>query len=170
MNTGINGIRRILAILVVAAAFLVANNAMALIDLGITTGQPSGLANELVRLNQQIDAYNAANNPDLPAAVLAGAVDTQTPTGPTSIDVDITGWTYIKLKWNGNDQFYYVGDETGVLHFDSTIFNKGSGQPEGLSHYALFNPTSVPDAGSSLALLGIGLVSAEVFRRKFAKA
>jgi len=160
-----------LAIVVVSAAFLVANNAMALIDLGITTGQPADLASELVRLNGQIDIYNAAHNPDLPAAVLAGnSGQIDTPTGPTSINLDVTGWTYLKLKWGNKDQFYFVGDETGVLTFDSTVPNPAGKGFKGLSHYVFYNPTSVPDAGSSLAFLGLALVSAEVLRRKFAKA
>jgi VPDSG-CTERM motif len=158
-------LKYIAAITITCASLGFAPRASAIIDLGQTDSSPANLANEVVRLQGQIDIYNAANDPDLPDAVLAGAVQVSNLTG-TSIDVDITGWTYIKLAWDGRDQFYFVGDETGVLTFNSTVFNQ-NGQPQNLSHYALFNPTGVgvPDGGTTVMLLGAALGALGVVRR-----
>jgi hypothetical protein len=159
-------LKYIAAIAITCASLGLAPKASAIIDLGITTGQPADLDSELARLNGQIDIYNAAHDPDLPAATLVGSSgQIDTPSGPTSIDIDITGWTYIKLKWDGMDQFYFVGDETGVLTFDSTVFNPKSGAPLGLSHYVLYNPTGVPDGGTTVMLLGAALGALGMARR-----
>jgi hypothetical protein len=161
-------LKYIAAIAVACASLGLAPQASAIIDLGKTTSHPADLADEVLRLQGQIDLYNATNNPDLPDATLVGAVQVQAPSdGLTSIDIDITGWTYIKLAWDGMDQFYYVGDETGVLTFESTVFNQ-NGQPQALSHYALFNPTGgpgVPDGGTTVMLLGAALGSLGMARR-----
>jgi hypothetical protein len=158
-------LKYIAAIAVTCASLGLAPRASAIINLGQTESNPANLANEVVRLQSRIDIYNAANNPDLPDAVLADAVQVSGLTGLT-IDVDITGWTYIKLAWDGMDQFYYVGDETGVLTFNSTVFND-NGEPQNLSHYALFNPTGggVPDGGTTVMLLGAALGSLGIARR-----
>jgi hypothetical protein len=143
-----------------------------LVDLGITTGQPASLVEELARLNGQIDAYNALNpaggHAPLPDAVLAGAFteDLPDPT-PTSYTIDVTGWDYLVMKWGNKNQHYYIGDLTGDQTFNSTVFNKGSGAGLGLSGYSLFNPgtTSLPDGGASLMLLGASLGALGLVRR-----
>jgi hypothetical protein len=158
-------LKYIAAIAITCASLGLAPRASAIIDLGQTDSSPANLANEVVRLQGQIDLYNAANDPDLPDATLVGAVQVQASSdGLTSIDIDITGWTYIKLAWDGVDQFYFVGDETGVLTFNSTVFNN-QGQPQALSHYALFNPTGVPDGGTTVMLLGAALSALGMARR-----
>jgi hypothetical protein len=146
------------------------------IDLGITIGEPASVEDELVRLQGQIALYNAANDPDLPAAVLAGNSGELFPPSEelTSISLDVTGWQYLKLKWDGKDQFYYIGDDSGNLTFNSTVFNDNS-QPKALSHYVFYNPTDdddphVPDAGSTLALLGFVLAGFGVLRRKITRS
>jgi hypothetical protein len=159
-------LKYIAAIAITCASLGLAPRASAIIDLGQTQSNPANLANEVVRLQGQIDTYNAANNTDLPDAELAGAVQVSNLTG-TSISIDITGWTYIKLAWDGMDQFYYVGDETGVLTFNSTVFNQ-NGEPQNLSHYALFNPFTppgVPDGGTTVMLLGVALSALGMARR-----
>ena len=142
-----------------------------IIDLGQTTGQPADIDSEFARLTGQINLYNTNNDPDLPAAIRAGAVEVDTPTGPTSVDVDVTGFCYIKLKWDGVDQFYFVGDDPGLQHFDSTVFNSGNGNPEGLSHYVLYKceGQTTPDGGATAALLGLGLAGLGGLRAKFGR-
>lgn len=145
-----------------------------IIDLGITAGSPASQTHTLTRLNGQIDIYNAANNPDLPEALAAGSTDTVTPGGGTSIDLDITGWSYLSLKWGNDEQHYYIGDDSGVVTFNSTVFNENSPRRPalGLSGYSLFNPgttTTVPDAGTSVMLLGAGLLGIGALRRRLAK-
>jgi hypothetical protein len=159
-------LKYITAIAVTCAFLGLASQASAIIDLGQTDSSPANLANEVVRLQGQIDIYNGSHDPDLPDAVLAGAVQVSNLTGLT-IDVDITGWTYIKLAWDGRDQFYFVGDETGTLTFNSTVFNQ-NGDPQNLSHYALFNPFTppgVPDGGTTVMLLGAALGALGMARR-----
>jgi hypothetical protein len=161
---------------IVAAAIL--SSALAaqavIIDLGITAGSPASQAHTLSRLNGQINIYNAAFNPDLPAALLAGSTDTVTPGGGTSIALDITGWSYLSLKWGNSEQHYYIGDDSGVVTFNSTVFNENSRRRPalGLSGYSFFNPgttTKVPDAGTSVLLLGAGLLGIGALRRRLAK-
>jgi hypothetical protein len=136
---------------------LIASAGAVPIDLGQTTGSPADLSDALTRLNGQITLYNIANDPDLPTAVLAGGLGPITATG-TSTVLDVTGWTYLCLKWADTDQFYYVGNDSGLLTFNSTVFN-GNGQPQGLSGYDFFNPksSSVPDGGSAAMMLGAAL-------------
>jgi hypothetical protein len=166
---------------IVAAAVLTSALAAqaVIIDLGITAGSPASQAHTLSRLNGQINIYNAAFNPDLPAALLAGSTDTVTPGGGTSIALDITGWSYLSLKWGNDEQHYYIGDDSGVVTFNSTVFNligpphnRRPGPFLGLSGYSFFNPgttTKVPDAGTSVLLLGAGLLGIGALRRRLAK-
>jgi len=94
--------------------------------------------NDLVRLNDQITIYNNSNTPDLPTAVSAGGKGPIKATG-LSITLDVTGWTYLSLKWADTDQFYYVGNDSGDITFDSTVDNK-QGVPQNLSGYDFFKP------------------------------
>jgi hypothetical protein len=158
-------VKSLIAILALSGAF----SAQAIpIDLGTQNGAPADQGSRLNRLNTQIDIYNAANNPDLPDAVLAGSFESGSQTG-TTISIDVTGWTYLVLKWSNNDRYWYVGGDTGVISFPSTSFNQNN-QPQDLSGYSLFNPTSrVPDAGTTLVLLGGSLIGLGALRRRFSK-
>jgi hypothetical protein len=142
--------------LLVAAllAWLPSANAT-IIDLGQTIGSPASPANEVARLNGQIDIYNLANSTSLTYATLIGSPG-QVMAGGTSISLDVTGWSYLMLKWADTDQFYYVGSDVGTFTFNSTVFNRNQ-QPQGLSHYEFFNPNSVPDGGSTAMMLGAAL-------------
>ncbi len=161
-------LKYMVAIAIACASLGLASRVSAtIIDLGITTGEPASIAAEFARLTVQIDLYNASHDPDLDPATIAGATEVDTPLGPTSIDVNVTGFCYIKLKWDGKDQFYFVGDDPGVQHFDSTVFNTGNGNPEGLSHYVLYNceHNNVPDSGMTAILLGGALSGLGAVRR-----
>lgn len=69
--------------------------------------------------------------------------------------IDLGGLRYdwVLAKWGKNAEVYYIGDLTGVIELSRVNFSKG-----GLSHYTLFNRTAVPDAGSTVTLLGLGLL------------
>jgi hypothetical protein len=160
-----NKLKYIAAIAITCASLgLVSQASATIIDLGQTQSNPADLPHILGRLQGQIDLYNGTHNPDLPDALLAGAQKTDI--GGLSINIDVTGWTYIELAWDGKDQFYYVGGETGLHTFNSTVFNRNA-QPQALSHYALFNPNSVPtpDGGATIMLLGAALGSLGMVRR-----
>jgi len=117
----------------------------------------------------------------------------KTPSGPTSITLDFSleHETYLMLKWGGIDEFFYVGNETGSFTFISDVHptNPHTHLPNlnaslGLSHYDLFDPilpphidvppptttTGVPDGGSSLVLLGLGLTGISAMVRRMRKA
>jgi hypothetical protein len=163
--------KNILAAILGATVLFAVNTQATPIDLGQAPGSPANLSSVLGRLNTAITAYNALYNPDLAAAVLAGAV-ANTSSGVTTININITGWSYIALKWADTDQFYYVGADTGTLTFNSTVFNQNS-QAQCLSGYSLFNPGvtnhTVPDGGSTALLLGSALSSLSLVARRLKK-
>ena len=121
---------------------------------------------ELACLNASvIPAYNTDNDPDLDPATF-GTDNINTDDNPLEITLDISGYDYIKLKWDGLWQFYYIGGETGEFTFESTVFND-KGQPQELSHYTFFSPRNgVPDGGTTLGLLGMALFGLGMLRRR----
>lgn len=126
-----------------------------IIDLGQTIGSPASLSTEVARLNGQIDIYNLANSASLSYATLVGS-PAQVNASGTSITLDVTGWSYLLLKWANTDQFYYVGGNSGSLLFNSTVLNQNE-QPQDLSGYEFFNSANVPDGGSTAMMLGAAL-------------
>ena len=136
-----------------------------------------------------VSGYNALNNPDLPppGAEVFRNVNDGTSNWPgfpafgtnvTSLQIPVAGFQYLVLHWGGPDapcstnqscaslnyQAIYIGDPgPGVTYY--TASNPIDGQ--GLSGYMLFNPTSVPDGGMTLTLLGGALVGIGAIRRKF---
>jgi hypothetical protein len=147
---------------------------------------PANPASELTELTAAIAAYNLANNPDLPAAggidvtpqLIGGATNSgghgvmpePTPTFIT-INFGVEHETYLGLTWdgpNGGTLFYYVGGETGSVYFESPYFPKAGAAPKqyGLSHYMFTGPTTVPDGGATLMLLGGALIGLAALYRK----
>lgn len=147
-----------------------------IIDLGTTTGQPAGINVEYQRLLDVIDNYNSNNNPDLPTPSEATGVTYSITGGPKSIDVSFPNEFdgYLMFKWGDMDQFYYVEDLTDYS-FVSTIVNNNNNNRTvllGLSHWNNWGTTdvpTVPEGGSSLAILGLGLTMVGVYGRKILK-
>lgn len=137
-----------------------------IIDLGKTTGTPSDLTSEYNRLLGQITDYNLSHTPDLTAPSINNGVKTEITDVITSIDFDFnqayTG--YLMFKWGGIDQFYYVNDLVKYT-FNSTVSN-GHGGYLGLSHWDKWE--NVPEAKSSLILLGLTIVGVVGFRKQIA--
>ncbi|MBL9203949.1 MAG: hypothetical protein JNN01_02590 [Opitutaceae bacterium] len=82
------------------------------------------------------------------------------PTTPsiTEITVDITGWSYIVLKWGDVNHHYYVGDMVGSQTF------RGSAP---LASYSFFQAQVIPIAeGGSTLLLLTGAVGALAYLRR----
>lgn len=170
--------KKLLITLLTAVGLLVTAQA-ALIDLGITTGQPASPSAELSRLTGQIDLYNAVFDPDLTKPTDTWSVaQTQTPDGGTSITLNLLGFDgYMMMKWGGKDRFYYVNDLVqpttdlssvyylgeGTYRFDSDVFAAPRGgvgllgvdPPLGLSHYTAF--TAVPEPPTSI--MGVGCLT-----------
>jgi hypothetical protein len=163
---------RKLGLLIVATGmWLFTTPAQAIIDLDhwAPPGGGESAENELEFLNDTVlPAYNDANDPDLDLAVF-GTENINVGGELLSITIDVSDYEYIKLKWDGRWQFYYVGDETGEIEFNSTVFNDNE-QPQALSHYTFFTPrepgTSVPDHGSTAILLGAGLLGVAFASRR----
>jgi hypothetical protein len=140
-------------------------------------------------LASAVTGYNAINNPDLPASTgeVFRNVNDNTSNWPgfpafgvdvTNLQIPVAGFEYLVLHWGGPDapcntnqgcaalnyQAIYIGDPgQGVTYY--TADNSVDGN--GLSGYMLYNPTSVPDGGMTLMLLGGALVGLGALRRKF---
>lgn len=80
------------------------------------------------------------------------------------------GYQYVLAKYNGpngGSVVWYLGGESATIPQTSLgLWTNTAGNGYGLSHFALFNPTtSVPDGGATLALLGGALAGMAAFRR-----
>jgi len=91
---------------------------------------------------------------------------TITYTGGASISGDPI---YLLVKDGNHDPIWYIFDITDTWNGIDTI-NLTGFWPQGgaISHVSIFSPggSSVPDGGSSLALLGLGIMSLTMLRRK----
>jgi len=96
----------------------------------------------------------------LPAAHVTDAVKVDTSNWD---DIDVTGFTYILAKYDAGNAGSIVFMVSGLTTVDLPMTYNGYG----LSHYTLFNLTTVPDGGATLALLGCALVGLGALRRKF---
>jgi len=146
-----------------------------IMDLGKYDPPPGGesAADELSFLNNTVlTAF-----PALPDATFGTENINASSGGMTSITLNITGFEYLKLKWDGMWQFYFIGDDTGTQTFNSTVFNTNN-QPQALSHYTFFNSVDepggggtpgVPDGGTSVVLLGAALTGLFLTHRKYSR-
>ncbi len=124
------------------------------------------------------DNPNDPNPPDKPEKyTLKYTADTLIPAAPaplvndndwyrvnstnTVIDLGHFKYDWVLAKWGKNAEVYYIGDLTGEIQLQRINFSKG-----GLSHYTLFNRTAVPEAGQTVALLGLGLVGLGWYARR----
>lgn len=92
------------------------------------------------------------------------------------------GWEYLAVKYdgpNGASEVYYLGDVLAgtMIYIPANAFGNNNSQ-YGLSGWNFFNdlttstnppPPSVPDGGSTVALLGVALAGAGALRRKMQK-
>jgi hypothetical protein len=157
--------KKVLLTCVLAVALSPLANAL-IINLGSypQPGGGDGPLNQLNFLNNTvIPAYNLANDPDLSPAVY-GTENIEVPEGLTSITLTLGNYDYLKLKWSGNWQYYYIGGTSGDVIFNSTAFNP-SGQAQDLGHYTFFSPSSVPEGGLTVGLLGLVLAGLGLMRR-----
>ena len=124
--------------------------------------------------------YNDNYNPDLILAEGWTGTKTETPTSPTSITLDLTGFDgYLLFKWGNIDHFYFINDLVTAPYSPSTVIYNGNGsytflsdvtphsnlipgtysfyltRPQnylGLSHYTKFDSlTTVPETTTFLA-------------------
>jgi len=144
------------------------------IDLGIFS--MSGSSNpdsELTFLNGTvIPQYNSSNPNNLlpmldPEDYIFSKKDYSG--DPTTIQLDITGWTYLVLKSSTKWQFYYLDSSIGIQTFVSEFTNK-HGNIQAFSHSTLLDSrTSVPEP-NSLLLLGSGILAFGFAGRRWFKS
>jgi hypothetical protein len=81
----------------------------------------------------------------------------------------VSGYEYVLAKYDGKNAGYvlfYVGGGTiNLPEFSYSIWGDNAEQFQ-ISHWTGFNPASVPDAGSGLALLGMAMAGIGLLRRK----
>jgi hypothetical protein len=95
---------------------------------------------------------------DLGGCVLATTgISDQAPSG----SINVTGWTWLYVKYGGGAYVWYVGNLSGVISVPTD-----GGEFGGQSHYALYNATNVPDGGATLGLLGLGMLGLGYLRRR----
>ena len=90
----------------------------------------------------------------------------------TSVELG-TGYTYLKAKYGDTMVVWYVagltGDHTIPLECGAgTAFCDVIGSGGSLSHWIAYNPgtTSVPDGGTTLSLLGLGMLGLGYLRMR----
>lgn len=136
-----------------------------------------GDATVLNWLTSDVAAFNALTSATLPKPLsISGQTGLAGGTGGNSITLDVTGFDYLFFHWGGQlggwAQAFYVGASTGSFTFDNTAIgvNPSVG---GLSFYSFFGPTphrqTVPDAGSTVLLLGAALSGLGVVVRRCKK-
>jgi hypothetical protein len=177
--------KTLIASTVLAAGLAVAPNASALAIndanyLGsFTPPQPAGEAHEVLNVQHLVDLFNgdqtslSFNSRTFTETTDGGDIPTPAPSPVTfgikdesediSYTVDVTGYTYLLGKFaNTVSHVWYVGNLSG---------NQIIPNVRGLSHITLFNATTtrVPDAGTSVLLLGAGLLGIGALRRRLAK-
>ena len=92
------------------------------------------------------------------------------PADTTSITLPVGFYDYLVLHWGGSGGgVIYAYDISSFAPGDTYTFVAEDGRRNGLSYYRFYNPsttTRAPDAGSTLALLGVGLATLGAFARK----
>ncbi len=143
----------------------------------------SGEEAERLRAQQGLDAYNIANDPDLPTP-LSSLVTWPKNDSPEDLGQKTLTFTaptgeydfyFILTKYGSGALKNFAGEPFDTaLHYvsagDTLTYNPGGdGLPNGLSHEILWagkSSTNVPDGGATAALLGLGVLGLAAIRRK----
>lgn len=131
----------------------------------------AGLLNTLLAMaanaSQTIAGIGYQTGPTDYTGTVSGGV--QTDGGGTSVPA---GFGYVLAKYDGPNGGYVAWSLGGLAftlpQFPAPLFTTNP-QQYALSHFTVFNPTTVPDGGSTLALLAVTLLAGEGLRRKLRK-
>jgi len=146
-----------------------------------TIPEPASILNEVAYITNLIGVeagdseiiggrvYNRTDSPldgVLPPVQVSGAVKVEDP--DAGLGIDVSGFTYILGKYDGKNAGALVWLVSGLdeVTLPAKWGLPGGTQTYGLSHYTLFNPTSVPDGGTTLMLLGGALIGIGLLRRR----
>jgi hypothetical protein len=163
-------------------------------DYGIGTivpGTPASPADELGYVQTAVSMWNGATAPGTyngnTYSLLSGGKVPTPLTAPTllpsndqnfngsgntaTISLGNGGYEYLLTRWGGGDILWYVEGLSGNVTVENDLVSPGAVNT-GLSHFALFGdennpPPTVPDGGSTAAMLGSVLVVMGTFGRKF---
>ena len=123
-----------------------ASFAQQILDLG------AGITHEL----QADDHYYSTSSTDYTGTIIG--LGTPSAVGATHVDA---GWEWVLAKYDGQEAgyvlFYLGGAAMDLPATSADLWLNSNGVGYGISHFTTFNGGSVPDGGSTLALLGAGL-------------
>ena len=137
-----------------------------------------------IQVNNAINVYNAVFLASLPDYGVGSTPDFKADnsvfgTNLLSIDLTLGSYNYVFLHWGGpdidesykNPELYYIGSDTGTYTFVAPWNTAPDPDKQyGLSFYSFYSevpPTSnVPDGGSTVALLGLGMIGMTVIGRR----
>jgi len=121
-------------------------------------------------LQDLVQAYNLQNDPDLPVVAASPSLEyTENREDVRSLWINVTGYTYLTVHWGGkkssdHSQAWYLGGALENFHLVSPT-------GRGLSGYRLWNYVPpdvmrVPEGGTTLTLLGLGLLATFIWPRR----
>ena len=80
-----------------------------------------------------------------------------------------SGWDYVLGKYDAGNAGYVLWHVGGAAftpeEFSNPLWANKAGNGHRISHYTVFNATTIPDGGTTLLLLGAGLAVLGVARR-----
>lgn len=174
---------------VVALGLCTSAQAISLTDPGVvgtvTDGAPSSIADEVIYANTLLglaanvtttidgELYKTSSTDYVGSVSATGAVKKNTTDAGFSLTV--SGFEYVLAKYdglNGGSVLFYLGGGSMTLPGTSEpLWVNTAGNGYGISHWTGFGPStppppSVPDAGSTLAMIGLAMTGLGVARRK----
>jgi hypothetical protein len=160
--------------------------------LGSYTGATSSKAQILERLNVLIDGFNDSlitlEAPELPFEYVyqpgfeipdefilnaSFSTNNMVPQTPVScgLTLDVTGYEYLHVRIAESSYYYYLNELAGEVSFCNDLdYSEGNDSlPNTISYYNLIGTTcdecKVPEGGTSIALLGLGIAGLGASRR-----
>ena len=152
----------------------------AVLALSPGTYNPAGGCTEDTKDNPCTQYYRSTTYGDpLPAAVSEGAYGTSSYSAVDGIAQFVLpgAFQYLVVTWDGRNsgsRIYYIASLPGgstiqvPLQAAPTAYpapHLAAGNRYTVTHYSVFNPTTVPDGGSAAMLLGAALLGLAGFRR-----